>query len=148
MHGAPPLEWLQRDDRLDDWDEELAGLDAAIATSERLAKTFMAHLVALPRAPLPSLTPAQAVDDDDGFGEVVRGFDGVAAGRSTHRLAAGFQAELAEHYARYEFHHVVQKLQTFCSEDLGAFYLDVLKDRLKPAHRVSASAPQEQIQPQ
>ena len=33
-------------------------------------------------------------------------------------------------YARYEFHSVVQRLQTFCSEDLGGFYLDVLKDRL------------------
>jgi isoleucyl-tRNA synthetase len=45
-------------------------------------------------------------------------------------LASSFQDELAGHYDRYEFHHVVQKLQTFCSEDLGAFYLDVLKDRL------------------
>jgi isoleucyl-tRNA synthetase len=34
------------------------------------------------------------------------------------------------HYGRYEFHLVVQKLQNFCSEDLGGFYLDVLKDRL------------------
>ena len=33
-------------------------------------------------------------------------------------------------YARYEFHKVVQALQHFCSEDLGAFYLDILKDRL------------------
>ena len=33
-------------------------------------------------------------------------------------------------YARYEFHLVIQRLQTFCSEDLGGFYLDVLKDRL------------------
>ena len=30
----------------------------------------------------------------------------------------------------YEFHPVVAKLQVFCSEDLGAFYLDILKDRL------------------
>ncbi|MCB2031872.1 MAG: class I tRNA ligase family protein, partial [Ottowia sp.] len=30
----------------------------------------------------------------------------------------------------YEFHPVVAKLQLFCSEDLGGFYLDVLKDRL------------------
>jgi isoleucyl-tRNA synthetase len=30
----------------------------------------------------------------------------------------------------YEFHPVVTKLQVYCSEDLGAFYLDVLKDRL------------------
>jgi isoleucyl-tRNA synthetase len=36
-------------------------------------------------------------------------------------------------YARYEFHVVVQRLQTFCSEDLGGFYLDVLKDRLYTA---------------
>ncbi len=33
-------------------------------------------------------------------------------------------------YEKYEFHPVVAKLQTFCSEDLGGFYLDVLKDRL------------------
>jgi isoleucyl-tRNA synthetase len=40
-------------------------------------------------------------------------------------------------YARYEFHTVVQRLQTYCSEDLGGFYLDVLKDRLYTAHRDS-----------
>jgi isoleucyl-tRNA synthetase len=34
------------------------------------------------------------------------------------------------HYGSYEFHLVAQKLQTFCSEDLGGFYLDILKDRL------------------
>jgi isoleucyl-tRNA synthetase len=33
-------------------------------------------------------------------------------------------------YARYEFHFVVQKLHSFCSEFLGGFYLDILKDRL------------------
>ena len=36
----------------------------------------------------------------------------------------------AADYARFEFHLVAQRLQTFCSEDLGGFYLDVLKDRL------------------
>ncbi|HVC12647.1 MAG TPA: isoleucine--tRNA ligase, partial [Burkholderiales bacterium] len=45
-------------------------------------------------------------------------------------LAAKLQAALEEDYARYQFHLVAQKLQTFCSEDLGAFYLDILKDRL------------------
>jgi isoleucyl-tRNA synthetase len=44
--------------------------------------------------------------------------------------AAEFQAEILAHYNVYEFHPVVAKLQVFCSEDLGAFYLDVLKDRL------------------
>ena len=37
------------------------------------------------------------------------------------------------HYGNYEFHLVAQKLQTFCSEDLGGFYLDILKDRLYTA---------------
>ena len=43
---------------------------------------------------------------------------------------AQFQADVLAHYEVYEFHPVVAKLQVFCSEDLGAFYLDVLKDRL------------------
>ena len=33
-------------------------------------------------------------------------------------------------YDRYEYHPIVARLQTFASEELGAFYLDVLKDRL------------------
>ena len=44
--------------------------------------------------------------------------------------AAQFQADVLAHYEIYEFHPVVAKLQVFCSEDLGAFYLDILKDRL------------------
>ena len=44
--------------------------------------------------------------------------------------AAQFQAEVLAHYEVYEFHPVVAKLQVYCSEDLGSFYLDVLKDRL------------------
>jgi isoleucyl-tRNA synthetase len=44
--------------------------------------------------------------------------------------AAEFQNEVLAHYEVYEFHPVVAKLQLFCSEDLGGFYLDVLKDRL------------------
>ncbi len=41
--------------------------------------------------------------------------------------------ETTGHYGNYEFHLVAQKLQTFCSEDLGGFYLDILKDRLYTA---------------
>ena len=44
--------------------------------------------------------------------------------------AAQLQAEILAHYEVYEFHPVVAKLQLYCSEDLGGFYLDVLKDRL------------------
>ncbi|WP_042300156.1 isoleucine--tRNA ligase [Paraburkholderia kururiensis] len=45
-------------------------------------------------------------------------------------LTAGLQGDVLAHYDRYEFHPVVAKLLTFCSEDMGGFYLDVLKDRL------------------
>ncbi|WP_173051937.1 isoleucine--tRNA ligase [Candidatus Nitrotoga sp. AM1P] len=45
-------------------------------------------------------------------------------------LISRLQTEVTGDYARYEFHLVVQKLQTFCSEQLGGFYLDILKDRL------------------
>ena len=44
--------------------------------------------------------------------------------------AAELQADILGHFEVYEFHPVVGKLQVYCSEDLGAFYLDVLKDRL------------------
>jgi isoleucyl-tRNA synthetase len=33
-------------------------------------------------------------------------------------------------YAEYQFHLGVQRLVNYCSEELGGFYLDVLKDRL------------------
>lgn len=33
-------------------------------------------------------------------------------------------------YPDYQFHLIVQELVTYCSEELGGFYLDVLKDRL------------------
>ncbi len=44
--------------------------------------------------------------------------------------AAQLQNDILAHFQVYEFHPVVSKLQVYCSEDLGAFYLDVLKDRL------------------
>jgi isoleucyl-tRNA synthetase len=40
-------------------------------------------------------------------------------------------------YDKFEFHFVAQKLQTFCSEDLGGFYLDILKDRLYTCGKAS-----------
>jgi len=60
----------------------------------------------------------------------------------THEL----QDAVMHDYGRYEFHFVVQKLHSFCSEFLGGFYLDILKDRLytcaatSPARRSAQSA--------
>jgi len=45
-------------------------------------------------------------------------------------MTARMQADTLDNFERYEFHPAVARLQVFCSEDLGAFYLDVLKDRL------------------
>ncbi len=44
----------------------------------------------------------------------------------THQL----QERIKKDYASYEFHLGMQKFVSFCSEDLGGFYLDILKDRL------------------
>lgn len=43
---------------------------------------------------------------------------------------ASLQKDVAAHFDRYEFHPVVSRLLNYCSEDLGGFYLDILKDRL------------------
>jgi len=40
------------------------------------------------------------------------------------------QKDILAHLEVFEFHPVAAKLQTYCSEDLGGFYLDILKDRL------------------
>ncbi len=60
----------------------------------------------------------------------------------THTL----QSEILADYEKYEFHLAVQKFVSFCSDDLGSFYLDILKDRLytsgenSPARRAAQSA--------
>jgi len=43
--------------------------------------------------------------------------------------AAQLQKDLDVAYGEYQFHTVNQKIQNFCSVDLGGFYLDVIKDR-------------------
>ncbi|AMO96653.1 isoleucine--tRNA ligase [Collimonas fungivorans] len=59
---------------------------------------------------------------------------------------AQLQADILQHYETYEFHPVISKLQMYCSEDLGGFYLDILKDRLytsgvsSPARRSAQTA--------
>jgi isoleucyl-tRNA synthetase len=57
----------------------------------------------------------------------------------TREMAAACIAD----YKKFEFHSVAQRLQVFCSEDLGGFWLDILKDRLytnAPGSRARRSA--------
>jgi isoleucyl-tRNA synthetase len=70
----------------------------------------------------------------------VSDFDADADGLPVHELleidryaiarASRLQDEIVAAYGRFEFHPIVAGLQVFCSEDLGSFYLDILKDRL------------------
>ncbi len=61
-------------------------------------------------------------------------------------LTRRLQQQVTADYDRFEFHKVVQALQNFASEELGAFYLDILKDRLytsradSPARRSAQTA--------
>ncbi|MCG7971093.1 MAG: class I tRNA ligase family protein, partial [Candidatus Thiodiazotropha taylori] len=39
------------------------------------------------------------------------------------------QQEIAEAYGDYQFHMIYQKIHNFCVNELGGFYLDIIKDR-------------------
>src|SRR5205814_1298140 len=58
----------------------------------------------------------------------------VAEWLEIDRYALAMTREMANaciaDYAKFEFHLVAQRIQNFCSEDLGGFWLDILKDRL------------------
>jgi isoleucyl-tRNA synthetase len=43
--------------------------------------------------------------------------------------AAALQQELRVAYEDFQFHQVYQRLHNFCSQELGAVYLDIIKDR-------------------
>ena len=70
------------------------------------------------------------ISDFDPVADAVPLQEMVEIDRYALSRVAQLQAEILAHYEVYEFHPVVAKLQIYCSEDLGAFYLDVLKDRL------------------
>ncbi len=43
---------------------------------------------------------------------------------------ADFQQKIIALYDKYEFHIAVQEIHAYCADELGAFYLDIIKDRL------------------
>jgi isoleucyl-tRNA synthetase len=45
-------------------------------------------------------------------------------------MAAELQSKVLADYDKYAFQPALQDIQSFCSTDLGGFYLDVIKDRL------------------
>jgi isoleucyl-tRNA synthetase len=54
-------------------------------------------------------------------------------------MTRALQEQCVADYERYEFHKIVQALQSFCGQDLGAFYVDILKDRLYTSAKDSRS---------
>jgi isoleucyl-tRNA synthetase len=50
---------------------------------------------------------------------------------------ARLQSDVVREYEQYRFHIITQRLHEYCSEHLGAFYLDILKDRLYTAGKNS-----------
>ncbi len=70
------------------------------------------------------------VSDFDAATDAVPAAELLEIDRWALSRAAELQTDIRAHYERFEFHPVVATLQLFCSEDLGAFYLDMLKDRL------------------
>ncbi|MEF7614034.1 isoleucine--tRNA ligase [Aquincola sp. MAHUQ-54] len=103
-----------------DYSGDIAGDDkilARVVDAYRRIRNTLRFLLA-------NVSDFDAVKDAVPFDELLE-VDRYALAR-----ASQFQAEILAHYDRYEFHPVVAKLQVYCSEDLGAFYLDVLKDRL------------------
>jgi isoleucyl-tRNA synthetase len=79
------------------------------------------------------------LDDFDPQAHRLAASDWVEIDRYAVQMAERLQQQITEDYGRFEFHLVVQKLQTFCSEDLGGFYLDILKDRLYTTGKNSRS---------
>ena len=61
--------------------------------------------------------------------DAVSSSDMLALDRWIVDRAALLQTELDTAYNEYQFHTVNQKIQNFCSVDLGGFYLDIIKDR-------------------
>ena len=54
----------------------------------------------------------------------------LAIDRWAIERARALQDAVIEAYRNYEYHLIYQKLHNFCVVDLGAFWLDILKDRL------------------
>jgi len=78
---------------------------------------------------LDGFTPAQALAPAD-----MLPLDRWAVDR-----AAQIQEQVKQAYDEYQFLQIYQKVHHFCAVDMGAFYLDIIKDRLYTTGRDSAA---------
>ncbi|HEX4984923.1 MAG TPA: isoleucine--tRNA ligase [Burkholderiales bacterium] len=77
------------------------------------------------------------LDDFDPQAHALPVVEWVEIDRYALQMAERLQRHVLKDYEAFEFHYVMQKLQAFCSEDLGGFYLDILKDRLYTSEKGS-----------
>ena len=75
----------------------------------------------------------------DGFGadDLLDPSDMLPLDRWAVSRAAALQEEVKQAYENYQFLQVYQKVHNFCAFEMGAFYLDILKDRLYTTGRDS-----------
>ena len=59
--------------------------------------------------------------------------------------AQNLQEEIKQDYLNYNFHQAFQKIHNFCANDLGGFYLDILKDRLYTSKSDSSARQSSQV---
>ena len=71
--------------------------------------------------------------DFDAAGDAVPVTEWMEIDRYALVLTDELQKKVLAHFEKYEFQPAMQAIQNFCSEDLGGFYLDILKDRLYTA---------------
>lgn len=67
--------------------------------------------------------------DFDPASDLLSGDELVELDRWAIKRAQDLQEEILAAYEQYQFHQIYQKIHNFCAVDLGAFYLDVIKDR-------------------
>ncbi|MBF0284966.1 MAG: isoleucine--tRNA ligase [Magnetococcales bacterium] len=117
QYGADILRlWVTAEDYSGDIrlsDEILKGLADAYRRIRNTLRFLLSNLF--------DFDPAQHAVETSGLREI----DRWALDRLAHLVERVEQA-----YEAFAFHRVYQELHYFCSVDLGAFYLDVLKDRL------------------
>ncbi|WP_216782393.1 isoleucine--tRNA ligase [Candidatus Profftia tarda] len=70
---------------------------------------------------------------------IVQPEDMVVLDRWAVERAMHAQKEIVDSYEKYEFHKVIQRVLQFCSVEMGAFYLDIIKDRQYTTKRDSIS---------
>ena len=61
--------------------------------------------------------------------DLVENKDMIALDRWAVSRTLELQQEIIESYNAYSFHTIYQKLHNFCVNDMGGFYLDIIKDR-------------------